>query len=378
MRKLLDAAMVAFDKRGYHATRVNDVVEIAKTSHGTFYLYFSNKEDLLRALVTEAAGEAQKLYDALSTLPADGGAPQWDDVHGWVRAYSKLWTRYAPLFRSWTDLATIDPELIDVIRHTFTVMSGALSNQIGPDSSGHIIDPDAAGMATLAMLDRFHYLREFVGQPDRRRGPRDDDDHGVPGPLRPERLSEPPPSVGGRLRRRREHPLEDPVDPRAVQGQPAVNHDVLPGHEPGQVGAQEDHDVGHVLGLADPADRRPLLEALHLVGHELEPGRGHGRADHPGDTALTRIDGAVLQRSRRRQRRHGRLAGRVRPFSRRRSGPADGRRAHDGAAAARQQVRARRRGCPAQTPVRLTRSTRSHSAGSSSCSRLKAAVPALL
>ena len=165
MRKLLDAAMVAFDKRGYHATRVNDVVEIAKTSHGTFYLYFANKEDLLRALVTEAAAEAQKLYDALSTLPADGGAPKWEDVHGWIRAYSELWTRYAPLFRSWTDLATIDPELIDVIRQTFTVMSGALSNQIGPDSSGHIIDPEAAGMATLAMLDRFHYLREFVGQP---------------------------------------------------------------------------------------------------------------------------------------------------------------------------------------------------------------------
>ena len=165
MRKLLDAAMVAFDKRGYHATRVNDVVEIAKTSHGTFYLYFSNKEDLLRALVAEASGEAQTLYDALSTLPAEGGAPQWGDVHGWVKAYSELWTRYAPLFRSWTDLATIDPELIDVIRHTFTVMSGALSNHIGPDSSGHIIDPDAAGMATLAMLDRFHYLREFVGRP---------------------------------------------------------------------------------------------------------------------------------------------------------------------------------------------------------------------
>src|SRR5208282_2540139 len=79
MRKLLDAAMIAFDKRGYHATRVNDVVELAKTSHGTFYLYFSNKEDLLRALVTEAAGEAQTLYDALSALPARGDAPQWED-----------------------------------------------------------------------------------------------------------------------------------------------------------------------------------------------------------------------------------------------------------------------------------------------------------
>jgi AcrR family transcriptional regulator len=165
MRKLLDAAMVAFDKRGYHATRVNDVVEIAKTSHGTFYLYFSNKEDLLRALVTEAATEAQHLYDALNRSPEVVGTPQWEDVRGWINAYSELWIRYAPLFRAWTDLATIDPELVDVIRHTFTVMSDALAQQIGPDTSGHIIDSQAAGMAVLAMLDRFHYLREFVGQP---------------------------------------------------------------------------------------------------------------------------------------------------------------------------------------------------------------------
>jgi AcrR family transcriptional regulator len=165
MRKLLDAAMIAFDKRGYHATRVNDVVEIAKTSHGTFYLYFSNKEDVLRALVTEAASEAQSLYEALCTLPAEGHSPGWEDVHGWVKAYSDLWTRYAPLFRTWTDLATIDTELQDLIRGTYTALSGALTQQIGPDSSGHIIDPEAAGLATLAMLDRFHYLREFVGQP---------------------------------------------------------------------------------------------------------------------------------------------------------------------------------------------------------------------
>src|ERR1700677_433063 len=134
MRKLLNAAMVAFDKRGYHATRVNDVVEIAKTSHGTFYLYFSNKEDLLRALVAEAASEAQTLYDALSTLPVRGEPPRWEDVHGWVRAYSALWTRYAPLFRAWTDLATIDPDLVDAIRGTFTDMRGTLGTHIGPDS----------------------------------------------------------------------------------------------------------------------------------------------------------------------------------------------------------------------------------------------------
>ncbi|HEY2215167.1 MAG TPA: TetR/AcrR family transcriptional regulator [Acidimicrobiales bacterium] len=165
MRKLLDAAMVAFDQRGYHATRVNDVVEIAKTSHGTFYLYFSNKEDLLRALVTEAATEAQHLYDTLNASPEQGGTPSWDDVRGWISAYSTLWIRNAPLFKAWTDLATIDPELIEIIRQTFTVMAEALASQIGPEASGHIIDPQAAGLAVLAMLDRFHYLREFAGQP---------------------------------------------------------------------------------------------------------------------------------------------------------------------------------------------------------------------
>jgi AcrR family transcriptional regulator len=165
MRKILDAAMVAFDKRGYHATRVNDIVEIAKTSHGTFYLYFSNKEDLLRALVAEAAADSQKVYESFSTLPGPGGTPQWQDVRSWVQAYSDLWMRYAPLFRVWAELATVDRELGRTIRHTFSRVSYALSVRIGPDSSGHDLDPSAAALAALAMLDRFHYLREFVGQP---------------------------------------------------------------------------------------------------------------------------------------------------------------------------------------------------------------------
>jgi AcrR family transcriptional regulator len=165
MRRLLDAAMIAFDQRGYYDTRVNDVVEIAQTSHGTFYLYFANKEDLLRALIADASTDARHLAEALSRPPELGGVPQWDDVRGWVAAYSELWIRYAPLFRAWTDLAKIDHDLVVVLRKTFSVMSDALARQIGPDSSCQIADASAAGMAVLAMLDRFHGLREFVGQP---------------------------------------------------------------------------------------------------------------------------------------------------------------------------------------------------------------------
>src|SRR6185503_19557856 len=51
--RLLEAGARVFAERGYHAARVDDVVKAARTSHGTFYLYFSNKEDLFRALAID-------------------------------------------------------------------------------------------------------------------------------------------------------------------------------------------------------------------------------------------------------------------------------------------------------------------------------------
>jgi AcrR family transcriptional regulator len=162
MRRLLDAAMVAFDRRGYHATRVNDVVEIAKTSHGTFYLYFSNKEDLLRALVNEAAAEVQHLYGDLTQAVSE--EPSWDDLRSWVGQYSALWVRYAPLLRAWTDLGSVDPELGAQVRDTVSAMAGALSGRIAAVPHDDPVDADVAGLAVLAMLDRFHYLREFMGE----------------------------------------------------------------------------------------------------------------------------------------------------------------------------------------------------------------------
>jgi AcrR family transcriptional regulator len=165
MRRLLDAALVAFDQRGYHDTRVNDVVKIAKTSHGTFYLYFSNKEDVLRALFNEAGNDARDLAEVLSRPPAAGGTPQWADVREWVSTYSDLWRRYGALFRAWTDLARIDPELTEVLRQTFALMADALAAHIGPATSSLDVDPQVGAMAVLSMLDRFHDMREFARQP---------------------------------------------------------------------------------------------------------------------------------------------------------------------------------------------------------------------
>src|SRR5450759_3866066 len=53
--RLLDAGATVFTDRGFHAARVDDIVKAARTSHGTFYLYFTSKDDLFRALAEGVA-----------------------------------------------------------------------------------------------------------------------------------------------------------------------------------------------------------------------------------------------------------------------------------------------------------------------------------
>src|SRR5918911_1330656 len=88
MNRLLDAAMVVFEQRGYHAARVDDIVKVAKTSHGTFYLYFANKEDLFRALAADVGEQMMELAGSLGKVGPD--AAGYDELRGWLGRFSQL------------------------------------------------------------------------------------------------------------------------------------------------------------------------------------------------------------------------------------------------------------------------------------------------
>jgi AcrR family transcriptional regulator len=163
MRKLLDAAMVVFARRGYHAARVDDIVKLARTSHGTFYLYFSNKEDLLRALITEAADVVASLDTALDEVGPD--AQGWREVRDWIEQFSDAWQRYAPVLRAWTDLVMSDAQLTEQAHVAAAGVASTLASRIAEAGPRPGIDPPTAAEAVVAMVDRFHYLRQFAGEP---------------------------------------------------------------------------------------------------------------------------------------------------------------------------------------------------------------------
>lgn len=50
-QRLLEAATSIFAQKGYHTTRVSDIVKEVGVAQGTFYLYFTNKEAIFTELV---------------------------------------------------------------------------------------------------------------------------------------------------------------------------------------------------------------------------------------------------------------------------------------------------------------------------------------
>lgn len=53
--RILDAALSTFSRKGYHDTRLDDIVDESDTSKGAIYFHFANKERLFLALVDQFA-----------------------------------------------------------------------------------------------------------------------------------------------------------------------------------------------------------------------------------------------------------------------------------------------------------------------------------
>jgi AcrR family transcriptional regulator len=53
--RILDAAVDVFANKGFHATRMDEIVDHSKTSKGAIYFHFPNKEKLFLALVDQFA-----------------------------------------------------------------------------------------------------------------------------------------------------------------------------------------------------------------------------------------------------------------------------------------------------------------------------------
>lgn len=146
IRRLLTAGRDALREVGYGELRVDDVVSRAGTSHGTFYLYFSDKRDLLDALRDDLLLDVQELGATLPVL--DPHISTRGNLETWITEVLRVLTPHRGVLKAlmgadaawdWRELtASIEEAMVQRIR---------LAN--GPSLD---IAPEQVGWATSAMI----------------------------------------------------------------------------------------------------------------------------------------------------------------------------------------------------------------------------------
>jgi len=155
MSRLLEAGLCVFAERGYHASRVDDVVREARTSHGTFYLYFTNKEDLLRALAVDCAQELAKLADTIGPITSDAAGRA--ELRSFLGRFLETYRRYGPVIRAWMEDQVGEREIDRLGVKAFTAIGDRLGRRMRAAGSALAVSDEAAVGALMAMLERFSY-----------------------------------------------------------------------------------------------------------------------------------------------------------------------------------------------------------------------------
>lgn len=65
-QKMKQAALEAFIELGFHQTKIDDIVQRAKVGKGTFYLYFSSKEEVVHFLMDEFIEQFNEIHNWIS------------------------------------------------------------------------------------------------------------------------------------------------------------------------------------------------------------------------------------------------------------------------------------------------------------------------
>jgi AcrR family transcriptional regulator len=166
VRKLLEAGVAEFDERGFQAVRVDDVVRRARTSHGTFYLYFANKDDLLKALLRDALHDMAIITDDFPVVTSNEAGR--DALRTWVRRFCDTYATHATVIRIlsqadpvgetvWGDGLQLFFHLAEAITQG---MTAAAATGIQEDAAGGGLAEHAelTAVACLMMLERVNYL----------------------------------------------------------------------------------------------------------------------------------------------------------------------------------------------------------------------------
>lgn len=161
---LVRVARVVFERDGYLGTRVTDITAEAHVAVGTFYTYFSSKQDIFQAVVADVGDE---VYAAGATTVVDRDP---------VRVIDQANRQFLRFYRDNTDLmaiveqvAIINPEFRETRRLLRDRMVQRIERSIrrlqAAGTADPSLDPHCAASALASMVSNFAYAWLVLGEP---------------------------------------------------------------------------------------------------------------------------------------------------------------------------------------------------------------------
>ena len=162
VRRLLEAGLAEFDEIGFQAAKVESIVRRAKTSHGTFYLYFANKDDLFHTLLQDALHDMANITDEFPVVTSNEAGRA--ALRRWVELFSDTYQAHATVIRILSQADIVGENvfgdglqqlfrLSEAMTQGMTVAHGVPANDNPPAEHAEL-----TAVACLMMLERINYL----------------------------------------------------------------------------------------------------------------------------------------------------------------------------------------------------------------------------
>jgi AcrR family transcriptional regulator len=148
---LAEAGAAQFRARGYRSTSVDDIVEAAQVARGTFYKYFSDKQDLLAAVAAEIYGAGKAFAERISHVDP---LAEESTLRRWLATYVDFYDRYSGCIGAWAEGTTDDPTIIAIGEHGQVLMDIGAARMLTQALGPYPFDPVVSALILRALVTR--------------------------------------------------------------------------------------------------------------------------------------------------------------------------------------------------------------------------------
>ena len=158
VRKLLEAGTIEFEERGFNGVRVDDVVKRAGISHGTFYLYFANKEDLFQALLRDALHDMENVTGDFPVVTSDETGLR--QLRAWVRSFSAAYAAHGTVLRTLSSANAPGEMFAEGLQMFFSLTEAMTTGMTAAAAKAGRLQENAelTAFACLMMLERVNFV----------------------------------------------------------------------------------------------------------------------------------------------------------------------------------------------------------------------------